>query len=148
MYRRYQTSVTDNDLIMPTEKNLVLIIDDDRILQFALRTALQKIDRETEVKCCYNGLEAIDYLENLKAEGENLPDLILLDLNMPVMNGFAFLERYKLMAPSRSQKPWLYVVTSSIDENDFARVREYNLVVDFISKPLSKEFLRNMLGSE
>ncbi|RZM28582.1 MAG: response regulator, partial [Pedobacter sp.] len=82
-----------------------------------------------------NGQLAIDYLKELQTQQQTLPNLILIDINMPVLNGWEFLEAYEKM--NTTQKIDMYMLSSSVYENDIEKAKTYKTVKGFISKPLS-----------
>jgi len=82
-----------------------------------------------------NGKEAIEFFK----DSESLPDLILLDLNMPIMNGWEFLEEFNPINKELGKEPSLYVVSSSIDPVDSEKAKSIECVRDYISKPISMQ---------
>ena len=76
-----------------------------------------------------------------------LPDVILLDLNMPVMDGSDFLERYLMLEPRIGKKIHIYIVTSSVDPVDVERANRINAVTDYFVKPLTRDKLVSILES-
>jgi CheY-like chemotaxis protein len=87
---------------------------------------------------CLNGKFAIDQLYEIqKKDPAKLPDYILLDINMPIMNGWEFLDEYKRLNIDPQGKTKIYIISSSVFSNDINKARSYPLVKDFISKPLN-----------
>ncbi len=87
---------------------------------------------------CLNGKFAIDQLYEIqKKDPSKLPDYILLDINMPIMNGWEFLDEYKRLNIDPRGKTKIYIISSSVFSNDINKARSYPLVKDFISKPLN-----------
>ncbi|MDX2286929.1 MAG: response regulator [Bacteroidia bacterium] len=114
----------------------VFIIDDDPIFQFLAAQGLNKFGIACEVRPFENGADAIRALSQADAEGSPWPMLMLLDLNMPVMNGWEFLEACAGLLGSRPIATQIYVVTSSISSEDRERAFQYPMVARFISKPI------------
>lgn len=120
----------------------VLCIEDDSVTQF-----LNKIELEDAKFCeimdeAWNGQVALDYFENIAKEADALskvPDLILLDLNMPVMDGWEFLEIFLEKYPEFAKRTKVFVVTSSINPADKERSKTEDAVLGFLAKPLDGE---------
>jgi len=85
-----------------------------------------------------NGLEALEYFKIIltNMSEEKLPDIIFLDLNMPVMDGWEFLGEFIKIKNQFDKKITLYVVSSSIDPRDLERAKSFNLVTDYLIKPI------------
>lgn len=133
---------------MPLAKHNVCLIDDDNIYQFTARKILESTGLTGEIQSFYNGKEAINYFkdkQNLRSE--ILPDIIFLDINMPVMNGWEFLEEYQTVHSSFPKNIILYVVSSSIDDYDIRKSREYDLVSDYIIKPINRDTYKDLIGN-
>ncbi|MCU0394165.1 MAG: response regulator, partial [Thermoflexibacter sp.] len=81
------------------------------------------------------------FLRNNSAEADKLPDIILLDINMPEMDGWQFLDEYLAIQPPLAKYARVYVVTSSIDGADLTKAKTINGVFDFIVKPIQKDKL-------
>jgi CheY-like chemotaxis protein len=77
---------------------------------------------------------------------QKLPDYILLDINMPIMNGWEFLDEYKRLNLDPLGKSKIYIISSSVFSNDINKARSYPLVKDFISKPLNVEKIKELFG--
>lgn len=117
----------------------VLIVDDDEICNFLTVNALRKADVKGVIDIALNGLEAINKLK----KNNSFPDLILLDINMPVMDGIDFLINYKSEGFEGRTKIAMY--TSSVRKIDKSEVLKYKDVFDFIHKPISQDKLINLV---
>ncbi|MFM7195219.1 MAG: response regulator [Bacteroidota bacterium] len=89
----------------------------------------------------------LDHLNRLAAEGKPFPDFILLDLRMPIINGFEFLEKLKAFPQEKLAGTSIHLLTSSLDEHDIERAFTYPHVKGFHSKPLSLKKLQAMVSS-
>jgi len=119
--------------------NLVVIIDDDPIYVFGLQKLIEIDNFASEVKTFINGKEALEYIENSFKESLNLPDVILLDINMPVMNGWEFLDLINPLSKLYSKKLNIYVVSSSVSDEDRTRALSFSIVKDYLIKPITLE---------
>lgn len=125
---------------MNQTKKLTLI-DDDKIFIFLTRKAIEKTNLIDQIKVFDNGLDALNFLKENINQVEILPEIILLDLNMPIMDGWQFLEEYALLHPSIGKKITIYICSSSISLEDINRAKAINEVTDYIIKPISKDRL-------
>ncbi len=128
----------------------ICLIDDDTIYQLIIRRIIELTFPNQQVLCFENGQLALDYFLSLAPGSDLLPDIIFLDINMPVMNGWEFLDAYTALQQQPLNIP-IYMVSSSVDESDAIRSRSYSVVKDFIVKPMNKvricEILDSALGS-
>ncbi len=118
-----------------TPNKITCIIDDDTVYVSLIKKLIKLKKLSNNILVFKNGKEAIDFFINTNS----LPDLILLDLNMPIMNGWEFLDAF---IPLRKESPKmlnLYVVSSSIDPVDSKKAKSIECVRDYISKPISLE---------
>jgi len=123
---------------MNSVKNL-LLIDDDEIFTFMTKRIIEKTNLAEQIKIFVNGKEAIDFLTSVSGKPELLPEIIFLDLSMPILDGWGFLEEYILLKPKFGKKITLYIISSSVSPKDHERAKSYSEVSDFIIKPMSKE---------
>jgi CheY-like chemotaxis protein len=126
----------------------VFIIDDDPIHQKIAQIMLNKHNLFDEYTSYTEAIHALEFLDEHKAVSEDLPDVILLDLNMPVINGWDFLDRYDQLVPGLKKISDIYIVSSSVDQNDKQRSTSYQYVKGFVSKPISSAMLVALLKSD
>ncbi|MFY8019994.1 MAG: response regulator [Bacteroidia bacterium] len=119
----------------------VLLIDDDKINNFLASLVIKQTKLALVIKECLNGQEAIDYLTSARVE--TLPDIILLDINMPVLDGWQFLDF--LTQSSVVKDVPVFVFSSSNYDLDIVRAKEYPIVKGYIIKPLKKEMFINLV---
>jgi CheY-like chemotaxis protein len=117
----------------------VYLIDDDDIYVFLTKKTILRVRPDLEVEVFSDGLQAINHLKEIKDEVGLLPDVIFLDLNMPVMDGWEFLKEYQEIYPSFARANELYIVSSSISPHEMERSKSIEVVSEFIIKPLVKE---------
>ena len=114
----------------------ILLVDDDEVYLFAAGKTIEATGLAEKVEVCNNGQEAINYLLNLMHNGIELPDVIFIDINMPVMDGWEFLEKYRELMGSRANEIRIYILSSSVDKNDIQRSKQYECVSEYIIKPV------------
>src|SRR5690625_2404809 len=125
--------------------NKILCVEDNQIMQNIYRRMIPVAEFAQEVVSVYNGQEAIDYIKELKtSSGDNFPELIFLDLNMPTMSGWTFLEEIEQLLDSDEEEPRVVIVTSSVDPKDVEKAQKYPSIIDFLSKPLTFEMLQDL----
>jgi CheY-like chemotaxis protein len=117
------------------------IVDDDKIYTFLVQKTIEQTNLVETIKVFENGLDAINFLKKNAVNRDTLPEIILLDLSMPIMDGWGFLEEYILLSPKLGRKITIYIISSSISPYDIAKAKSISLVTDFIIKPISKEKL-------
>ncbi|ETZ21445.1 response regulator [Pedobacter sp. V48] len=122
----------------------MLVIDDDDINIFIIKKVIEKTGYEVDMISKSNGQLAVDYLSSIANNVEIFPHIILVDINMPVLNGWEFLEVYEKLNIQR-QKVFLYMLSSSVYEYDIEKAKGFKAVDGFISKPLTIERLKELL---
>ena len=119
----------------------LIMVDDDEIFIYLTKKAIDSVNIVDLIKVFGNGLDAIDFLKAHAQKPEELPEIIFLDLSMPIMDGWQFLEEYILLQPTLGRKIIIYIVSSSISPEDIIRARKITAVTDYIIKPITKEKL-------
>lgn len=121
-------------------KNL-WVIDDDDIFHFAVRKHLEMEKLSLNIKGFTHGEEALYALLDMQPDDENFPDMILLDINMPVMDGWEFAEEYDKKCDPTTKKVPVIMISSSVHNSDVSRVAEFSNVLSYVTKPVTREKL-------
>ena len=122
----------------------LLLIDDSYIDNLINRKILDNANFAESITVIESPKEDFNYIRDLYLEGKELPEVIFLDLRMPLMNGFEFLKALMDLPDLGPDKIRIYVLTSSLDPEDIKRVKENHLVTRFISKPLTSQILQDI----
>ncbi|MEE4000964.1 response regulator [Tenacibaculum sp. FZY0031] len=125
----------------------ILLIDDDPATNFLHKLIIEKENCAEHVLCKQSAEEALVYLKFNIENNIPHPELIFLDINMPKMNGWDFLEEYKKFDKNKQAKKIVIMLTTSLDPNDKEKAKAINQINEFRSKPLTKEKLQSVLTS-
>ncbi|MDF4201721.1 response regulator [Maribacter sp. SA7] len=121
------------------------IVDDDSIYRFTMVKTLQSTNLPMEIMAFSDGEEAIDFmLDNLNQDSV-FPDVIFLDIDMPIMDGFQFMEEYIKIKPRVGKIITIYMVSSSLDPVDMERAKKISAISDYIVKPIGLGRLKSIL---
>jgi len=124
-----------------------LLVDDDQTTNYLNRLLLQRMDVADKLLVAINGQEALTLLqEHCTGNSDGNPVLILLDVKMPVMDGFAFLEAFDTLGLGREQAVIIVMLTTSLHPQDIERVQQLN-IAGFLNKPLTEGKVRDILRS-
>lgn len=123
------------------------IIDDDDIIIYGVKRIMKEIDFCDDILVFNNGQDAIDAFLNITAQGKKLPSVIFLDLNMPIMNGWEFLDDFMKIPNHNRENVIVYIISSSVDPRDIERVKHYDMVHNYILKPITTLDLKNILAA-
>lgn len=130
--------------------DLILCVDDDPITLMLCKMVISRSAFSKEIITAQNGEEAINYFDEIKLNnlGNDIlkyPELIFLDLNMPVMGGWEFLDHFSQNGYGELfSKTKVLVLSSTIDPKDIEKSKTYPMVIDFLSKPITKEMLDDL----
>lgn len=125
--------------------NKVLCVDDDPITLMLCKKVIERVNYTKEVNTAKNGEDALEYFSEIKKNQTAPPELVLLDLNMPIMNGWELLDKYLELEFNLIFKETKFIVLSStIDPSDIEKSKNYPMVIDFISKPITKDILKEL----
>jgi CheY-like chemotaxis protein len=125
--------------------DLVWIVDDDPIARMLINKKLQRTGIAHHAEEFENGLEAIDHLRST-TKSESVPDLIILDLNMPILDGWGFLDELEQEKRPIFQKIKVAILTSSIDLHDRNKSENYDCIKSYLSKPMDSDQLMRDLS--
>ena len=127
---------------MRIKLNCILLVDDDPDDNLYHQIVIRDMDIVNRIDVVENGLEALAYL---RKPDQIPPDLIFLDINMPKMNGWEFLEHYKHLHVKQRTRVLIVILTTSANPDDIKKAKEIQEVTGFETKPLSKEMLSDIL---
>lgn len=127
---------------MKKKLNCILLVDDDSDDNFYHQIIINEMDIVNKIDTVTNGIEALEYLKN---ESQMPPDIIFLDINMPKMNGWEFLNEYKDLDEARRSTVLILILSTSANPDDVKRAKEIKEVSGFETKPLTKELLNEIL---
>lgn len=116
----------------------VLLVDDDPIINLVHRKFLEKSGHFDPIRVSNSAVKALDLLRALDETAQPLPDLLLLDIMMPILDGFGFLTEFNALPESIRSKVRIVMLTSSLDPRDKEKSVESPYVAGFIDKPLDK----------
>lgn len=118
-----------------------IVVDDDRITLFIAKKLIKEALGILDIQTFLKPEEALHYLKNDFDFNINEPAILLLDINMPVVSGWDFLNYFNGLNDEIKKAIHIYVVSSSVDPNDKVKALSNRNVVAFVSKPLTKDFL-------
>lgn len=125
--------------------DIACVIDDDDIYTFTIKKIIDNSQLAEKTLFFPNGKLALDFFTEYLYQTTHLPDLILLDINMPVLDGWQFMDEFIKLSPLINKRIVVYIVSSSIDRADFNRAKGYEQISDFIVKPVSSATFRKMV---
>jgi CheY-like chemotaxis protein len=131
----------------------VFCIDDDQVTIVLCDLVIKKAGFAREVITAGNGKEALTWFSGYfskkeLAERKPPPQVIFLDLNMPVMSGWDFLEDYMMKYADRLPNTKVVIISSTVNPEDFSRANRYDIVIDFINKPLTIDGLKELMKNK
>ena len=126
---------------------LVSIIDDDTVFQFIAKRVIEATNLVEQILQFPDGEKAINYFRLNKATPENIPDLIFLDLNMPYLDGWQFLDEFTTITFPKDLIT-IYICTSSTSPFDMERFNEYSKLKGYLTKPIGKDKFSGVLKKE
>ncbi len=125
----------------------VFVIDDDDIYQFTIAVTLRSIPAVDSTRTFSDGAEALEYIVVHQNDEDKLPDIIFLDINMPVMDGFQFMEEFVELLPSLKKSIKVYMVSSSMDPKDIKRAKRIDEISDYLIKPLNSADIKEIIAN-
>lgn len=131
----------DQETTKPAFKK-IMVIDDNPTDRYIAKRMAEKYLFAEEIILQESAMEALEYIKSLEDKVDLLPQFIFLDINMPGMNGYEFLEEYKNLSESITTKCIILMITTSIHPDDFLRAESNPYIFRFLNKPLDKEKFR------
>jgi len=125
-------------------EKVIFVIDDDLIYRMIITRMIGEIDNSVLIKECENGEIGILKMLNYGKTTDKM--IVLLDINMPILDGWGFLEEIEKLNLNSQMNLAIYMVSSSIDESDLEKSKNYKLIQQFFSKPLERVDLKKIIG--
>lgn len=126
--------------------NCILLVEDDDTTNFYHQFLIEKLHAADHVAVARNGQEALEYLGSALEGKAVRPDLILLDINMPVMDGFEFIEHYERLPREGMSQVLVVLLTSSMHPTDIERAKAHPVIAEYLYKPLLETSLSDVVG--
>ena len=130
---------------MLTLKPHFIIIDDNKLDCFIADKIITNKDEYSSIRSFTEANKALEYIENLPVGTDGRQTIIIVDIQMPVMNGFEFVEAFEKLSLDIKSAYSIFMISSSDNESDRNRMRNYPSVKQLLSKPLNKEALADIL---
>ncbi len=127
------------------KKKILCLVDDDDVYQYTFLRQLKGTDFAKDILLFSDGELAMEFIETHINNVELLPDIIFLDINMPIMDGWEFLEEFVQLKPKVGKEILIYMVSSSIDPADIQRAKTIGDVSDYLIKPIVKEHVKAII---
>ena len=122
-----------------------MLVDDDEATNFINEIVVKKVDCAEQIHIAENGQQALDFLQESVDGNYPRPDLIFLDINMPILNGWEFLEKYKELDTIQQGEIIIVMLTTSFNPYDQRKAEEMEEITGFRNKPLTRDLLNEIL---
>ena len=131
---------------MSEEKLNFIIIDDSKLDCFIAEKIIRNTGRGADIKSFTAAQDALNHITN-NTVADGVKTVVIVDIQMPIMNGFEFVEAFEKLPEETRSKYIVYMLSSSINENDLNRVQNYPSIRQFLNKPLTSNMLSALLGA-
>lgn len=132
---------------MDNKPPIIALVDDDKVFQLTASRTIKAANLTDKILQFENGEEALQFLRVNATDSENLPDVIFLDINMPFVDGWMFLDDFAHLKGNLTKQIQIYMVSSSIDPRDIDRAKRNANVREYVIKPVSREKFEELLSS-
>jgi CheY-like chemotaxis protein len=123
-----------------------IIIDDSPIDLTLTAVVIQKNELAQKVSSFNSGVAALEYLRQINLHSEMLPDIMFLDIHMPLLDGFGFLDAFIKFNWPAEKMPIVVFASSTINDSDFTRIASYTLKKHFVSKPVTMSVIAQLMA--
>ena len=130
---------------MPQTHTHFIVIDDDPINNLLCSKNIKKNIQEADVITFTEAEKGLDHIKSFFNEPNIENAVLFLDINMPIMTGWEFMEEFEKLNFLIKNKIFIYILSSSIDQEDKLKAKNHPDIIDYIEKPLSPEFLKNTI---
>jgi len=124
---------------------ILCFIDDDEIYQYTVTRSVNKHQLAKKILIFPDGEQAMWFLMDNIADNDNLPDVIFLDINMPIMDGWQFIDEYVKLKPRINKQITIYMITSSVDPVDYEHAKKISEISDYLIKPIKPDMLKDII---
>lgn len=132
--------------MLQTKKLHFIVIDDSKLDCFIAEKIIKNTGKSESIRSFLQAEEAIKFIANSPRPADGGHTIILVDIQMPVMNGFEFVEAFERLTGDIREAYTIYVISSSINENDIHKLQTYASVKQFLNKPINSNMLASLLG--
>jgi response regulator of citrate/malate metabolism len=129
---------------MNKTRQCILLVDDNSDDNFFHEREIKKTLPDTLVITMNSGIDTLNYLKSTKENTDLLPDLIFLDINMPLMTGWEFLEEFILLDNELQNSGLIFILSTSENPQDITKAMTYGVVKDYIVKPLTRQKIQQI----
>lgn len=129
------------------EESIVALVDDDKIFQLIASRTIRATHFTGKILQFNNGMEAIDYLQSNADNTDALPDILFLDINMPIVDGWMFMEDYVNLKHRVKKIIRIYMLSSSIDPRDMERAQCMSDIREYVIKPIGQDKFAAMISN-
>lgn len=124
--------------------NHILLIDDNEIDNYINNHIIKVSNIAEKITVKNSAVDALNYLNKIKDDFVAYPELIFLDISMPIMDGFGFLDEFVKLPKPSGKKCSVIMLTSSDDHKDRKKAMDYDVVIDYFIKPLQDDLIRSL----
>lgn len=128
--------------------NSVCIIDDDKVHTYILTKLIQKFELSDTIFSFSNGEIAMEAFLDMASKSRELPNVILLDINMPEMDGWEFIDEFRKLKKPTDKKTAIYISSSSISSEDQDKAASYPEVLNYLAKPIEPHTLLTIIRED
>lgn len=128
--------------------NKFILVDDDSTMNLVHSTTIKHHNKNAEVMEFKSSLHALEFLKTAVQSDDELADYIFLDINMPEINGFEFLETFETLPKEKTKHTKIFMITSSLDLRDREKAFGFDAVFGFICKPITVRTLTEILATK
>ncbi len=125
----------------------ICLVDDDTVFQYIMEHTISKKKLANTILKFMDGETAINFIIRNLHNQSKLPEFILLDLNMPVMDGWEFLQEFLIIQSQLKKKITIYIVTSSVNDSDIEKAQNFQIISGYLVKPITEEKLIEILDN-
>lgn len=123
------------------KKSNILLVDDDEIYLYIMQKLIKGVASDLIVSSFTDGEQAVEFINECTEEGIALPEVIFLDINMPFLDGWGFLNEFKKIKPKIQDKINIYLVSSSMRDADRKKAEEFQELTGYVVKPIEEKKL-------